>query len=755
VSAWMLRVRSYSLCVAVRNSVKAAVFVMLIACGSSVALAEQTSVLAEFSEAFIPPELIAGADSVGAIETTVPVMPVYKGTEKVGYAFVTSDFVNTNGISGRPIDILVAVDMLGVIRSINLLRHTEPMMLIGLPEARFIAALEKNVGLNIVDYVVSEGAEHKVDAVSGATVTVMVMDDTILNSTIMVARSQGLGGLGPQKKQQGPAYEINPTIDVTKGFQALVDEGAVRKLSLTVAAVNEAFEVDGDPLAIAKPEPGPGEDNFIELYAAVVSIPSIGRSLLGEVEYKNLMERIEPGEQAILLAGDGRYSLKGSEYERSGIFDRFQIIQNDKSFRFDGSGHKNLPKVAAAGAPDLKDVDLFRTPAELGFDPAAPWQLELLVGRPTGPTSKAFTTFDLSYSAPKAYLQIVVPTLSELLSFEDPTLWQKFWLQRTSEISILLIALVGLAGIFFFQDWLAKRPKILDGVRVGYLIFTLFGLGLYAKSQLSVVNILAAINAMTTGFDWEFFLMSPLIFILWGAVLIGLLFWGRGLFCGWLCPFGALQELMNRCAKLLKVPQLKVPWGLHERLWTLKYVIFLVLFGFSFFSLAWAARLAEIEPFKTVIILQFARDWPFVLFAAAVLLPGLFIERFYCRYLCSLGAALAIPGRLRMFDWLKRYEDCGSPCQRCSNECMVQAIDPVGRINVNECQYCLHCQAVYYNAHQCPVMIQKRLRHERRDVRSSVHTGADLGADLGVEVADLMVKKAEQAEDGLAPDKSE
>ena len=67
-----------------------------------------------------------------------------------------------------------------------------------------------------------------------------------------------------------------------------------------------------------------------------------------------------------------------------------------------------------------------------------------------------------------------------------------------------------------------------------------------------------------------------------------------------------------------------------------------------------------------------------------------------------------------MFAWLKRYKECGSPCQRCGNECMVQAIHPEGDINVNECLYCLHCQVVYTDDHACPVMIQKRLKQERR-----------------------------------------
>jgi NosR/NirI family nitrous oxide reductase transcriptional regulator len=208
--------------------------------------------------------------------------------------------------------------------------------------------------------------------------------------------------------------------------------------------------------------------------------------------------------------------------------------------------------------------------------------------------------------------------------------------------------------------------------------------------------------------------MDPLLFILWCSIAAALLFWGRGPFCGWLCPFGALQELTNKVARRLKVPQITVPWAVHERLWPLKYVIFLGLFGVSIYSLALGERLSEVEPFKTAIVLRFLRDWPFVVFALALVGAGLFIERFFCRYLCPLGGALAIPGRLRMFDWLKRYRECGNPCQRCAKECPVQAIRPEGQINVNECIYCMHCQLLYWDDHKCPVMIQKRLKREKR-----------------------------------------
>ena len=94
---------------------------------------------------------------------------------------------------------------------------------------------------------------------------------------------------------------------------------------------------------------------------------------------------------------------------------------------------------------------------------------------------------------------------------------------------------------------LARAPaRLYDRVRLGFLVFTLVWLGWYAQAQLSVVNVLAFVNALRTDFRWDYFLMAPLIFILWFATAASMLFWNRGAFCGWLCPFGALQELLNR-----------------------------------------------------------------------------------------------------------------------------------------------------------------------------------------------------------------
>ena len=693
-----------------------------------------------------------GADRIAGTEGDPPVAPVFSAGEQIGFVFLTSDCVNTTGYSGKPIHQLVAIDLAGVIRKVLLVEHHEPIVLIGIPEKRIVAVLDGYNGLDIGALVHGEIGDHNVDVVTGATVTVMVMDDNILRSAIKVARTHRLGGLQPKPEDTGPRAVINAEAaeGEVEDWQALLSDGSVHQLALTLEQVNAAFAASGDPLATKQPEEGAADESFIELYAGVVSIAAIGRSLLGEGEYRNLMQRLEPGQQAILLAGNGRYSFKGSGYVRGGLFDRFQILQGDASIRFHDYQHKRLRQIAAEGAPELKDVDLFLVPADQAFDPALPWQLELLVGRATGATEKAFLTFDLAYSPPEKYLSYIEPEKPAgegLLSWlgadaADAPVWKKMWVTKLPEVAILLLALGVLTVIFFFQDWLVKRPLLTDRVRIGFLLFTLFGIGWYMNAQLSVVNILAVFNALISGFDWSYFLMEPLIFILWGSVAVALLFWARGPYCGWLCPFGALQELLNRVAKLVRIPQLTLPWGLHERLWPLKYLIFLVLFGFSLHSLDWAERLAEIEPFKTAIILKFVRDWPFVLFAVAVLVPGLFIERFYCRYLCPLGAALAIPGRLRMFEWLKRYKQCGSPCQICRNECMVQAIHPEGKINVNECLYCLHCQVVYSDEHACPVLIQKRLKHERA---ASMSTGGE--SEVARKVAEI--KKQAKANTGV------
>ncbi|MGH6961639.1 MAG: 4Fe-4S binding protein, partial [Dongiaceae bacterium] len=668
--------------------------------------------LAEFLGKIKPAELVDGADRFGAPEGTPPLVPVFQGDRLLGFAYLNSDVVDATGYSGKPIHILVALDLAGKLIDAKLMEHHEPIVLVGIPEEKIRAVIDHFRGTDIRAIAAGSAEISMPDIVSGATVTVLVIGDSIVRSALKVVQARGLGQ--PAAAAAGTASVVT-TVDLGKSdivdLQTLVGDGSVRRLHLSVADINGAYGRSGNAEAINRPEKGPPDATFIDLYAAPATIPTIGRSLLGEAAYAQMMQGLQPGEQAIIVMGDGRYSFKGSGFVRGGIFDRIELVQGLESVRFHDKNHTRIGDLAAAGAPRFKEIGLFVIPPGARFDPAQPWQLQLLVQRAVGALKKAFLVFDLRYLPPDKYLKreqsaVVVaetlrtaaasesadapgasgemqtaPSLTAATAPEAP-LWQRIWKSRWPDVAILCVVIGALTVIFFFQDWFMRRPRLFVPLRLGFLAFVLVWLGWLVHAQPSVVNVLTYVNALMTGFKWDYFLMNPLLFILWAGTTAALLFWGRGPFCGWLCPFGALQELANKAARRLKVPQITVPWGLHERLWPIKYIIFLGLFGVSLYSLALGEQLSEVEPFKTAIVLRFVRAWPFVAFAGALLFAGLFIERFFCRYLCPLGAALAIPGRLRMFDWLKRYRECGSPCQRCAGECPVQAIRPEGQINV-------------------------------------------------------------------------
>src|SRR5690606_38362928 len=166
-----------------------------------------------------------------------------------------------------------------------------------------------------------------------------------------------------------------------RGWEELVGDGSVRRLSLSVGDVNEAFEQTGDAEAAARPERGEPDETFIDLYAALATIPTVGRSLLGDAAYEQMLRQLEPGQHAIVVMGEGRYSFKGSGYVRGGIFDRIELIQDLDTVRFRDRAHTRLGNVAAEGAPGFSEVSLFRIPADYPFDPTEPWTLQLLVQR--------------------------------------------------------------------------------------------------------------------------------------------------------------------------------------------------------------------------------------------------------------------------------------------------------------------------------------------------------------------------------------
>src|SRR5690606_25102907 len=247
---------------------------------------------------------------------------------------------------------------------------------------------------------------------------------------------------------------------------------------------NRAFEASGNEAAARRPERGEPGDPFIDLYVALVSHPAIGRSLLGDEEFANVRQMLAPGQHAVLVAGGGRYSFKGSGYVRGGIFDRIELVQRAETIRFRDRQHRRVGTIVAPGAPALKEIGVFAIPEGAEFDPVAPWELQLLVQRAIGALDKAFVSFPLPYELPAQYTKPVasppapavgagaavgtpavpaaagaaapaLPADAGATAFDEleaVPLWQRIWESKTAPIAVLALMLAALTIIFFFQN---------------------------------------------------------------------------------------------------------------------------------------------------------------------------------------------------------------------------------------------------------------------------------------------------------------
>lgn len=658
-------------------------------------------------------EIFPQATKVSEKEGDPLIWTIYQDAAIIGYAFETNDVEKIPAYSGEPVNMLVAISPKGVYIGAKVLEHHEPIILAGIPEKKLWDFTEQYAQLDVRDRLKVGGNEQAnvihLDGLSGATVTVMVMNVAITKSATKVA--QALGIIDKSQEIIQPMASVLPQVFEKANWQTLVGDGSIRKLYLDRNAVDEAFMgTAAEKIEQASLEQK--QDMYADIYYAQADIPTIGRNLLGDSEYEWLMNTLKEGEHAIMLLGNG-YSYKGSGYVRGGIFDRIQILQNNEAFAFRDLDHNRVTDLFIDGAPHFKEMSLFIVRKHQVFNPGIDWQLELLVRRQTGAVDSVFTSFKGSYHGLEKYLDrppIIIPE-------PELTLTEQVWKDKQIEVVVLSILMLLLLASLFFQDILVRHPTFMHNFRHCFLVVTVVFIGWQWGGQLSIVNVFTFLQALMSDFSWDLFLLDPVIFILWGAAAVTMLLWGRAVYCGWLCPFGALQELMNVFARYIKIPQFELPWAVHERLWAIKYLILLALFGLSLDSLALAERFADIEPFKTTFLLKFDREWPFVAYAVVLLLINIVNRKFFCRYLCPLGAALSTSNSVRLFSWLRRRPECGSPCKTCAVECEIQAINPDGEINMRECHYCLDCQVTYFNDEKCPPLKKLKYKKSKRRVQ--------------------------------------
>jgi transcriptional regulator of nitric oxide reductase len=697
----------------------------------------------------LTPEVMAvvfpgGAERLGPEEGSPPAIAVYQGSQVAAYVFSTLDIIAAPGYSTTPFDVIAGVDLAGRITGAKVVFHNEPYIVHDAQRQRLLDTfLAREAGRPL------RGGANVLppDFVAGATISTRAMRAAVSITAGLVLRPRLARPPAAVAASGVPAQAPAPALDVEsfsrKSWDALLAAGAVVRRRVTSGDVTAALAAAGAPDAQLDVPVGKSDRLYIEFATALFTPAAIGGNLVGMINFEDFKRKMPSDAQGIFVTSNGPYNFLGTRYFQSSDrrFDRLRVVQDGKTFQFRQDDYQWVNPFGE-GIRGQEDAGLFALPADSGFDPLKPWRLELLVnGEAIGPGATPVTVaFGLDYNVPDlqaltaspppqagegrvgetgaaggtdagaqrpaAPEASLAPALVEALDESPVPAWVEAWHDARLNVAILAVLLSVLTLIFAFQAKLARSRLAHRLVRNGFLAVVLVWLGWTAGVQLSIVNVMNYVMAPFSHFDIGFYLAEPLMLIIAGYTLLSVVLIGRGVFCGWLCPFGALQELLGQLSRALRVPQWNPPAALEERLWWGKYIAAAVVLVLVMTQIDPSGATLEIEPFKTAITSKFTRAWPYVTYAVALLAIGLFSERAYCRFLCPLGGVLAFLDRLHLLNLLKRRPECGNPCHLCERSCPVRAIEKTGKIITAECFLCLDCQVEYYDDKRCPPLVQ-------------------------------------------------
>jgi len=221
-----------------------------------------------------------------------------------------------------------------------------------------------------------------------------------------------------------------------------------------------------------------------------------------------------------------------------------------------------------------------------------------------------------------------------------------------------------------------------------------------------------------------FFQLDPLVAIgtiLAGHSLYGPLLWslltvvltiifGR-FFCGWVCPLGSLHHFVGNLGKYSKSAKERIELNRYHKAQRIKYYILIFfLFMAAFPSIAASLQVGLLDPISLIsrsfnlVLLPIADraayitsvagrfyEGGWVIFGAFIIfvLLNLIIPRFYCRFICPLGALFGLISRFALWRIGKNDNECVS-CKLCEKDCE-GGCEPAGSIRISECVLCFNC----------------------------------------------------------------
>ena len=374
-------------------------------------------------------------------------------------------------------------------------------------------------------------------------------------------------------------------------------------------------------------------------------------------------------------------------------------VSTDGSVDVSAGGTAAVPVPATTTDPaSAESADGVGAPGAVTAEPVtSELAVEPVAGAPTDGSAAPLEltvpegVLDLSVDPSEVAAAQGVPGLdfSNFEDFEDETALSQLLLETRWAPVVRLFLLLGLVLYAFFS----KSGRV-GAVTLGA---TFVYLGFIDGGFLSVSHITSGIIVGP-----GVYLRDMALLIMIAFTVVTTLLWGR-VFCGFLCPFGALQDFITRI-----VPrrfQRAVPQRIHDRAIYLKYGILLLIVGLAALP-AQIAVYQYFEPFGTVFYRSTA---PLLLsIAGGFLVASAVVPRFYCRYACPLGAALGVASLLSTFR-IRRVEQC-EPCKVCEIACPTGAIRGP-EIDFKECVRCNVCETkLLTKAGVC--------RHDMDDVRS-------------------------------------
>ncbi|MCY6483047.1 4Fe-4S binding protein [Clostridium aestuarii] len=214
--------------------------------------------------------------------------------------------------------------------------------------------------------------------------------------------------------------------------------------------------------------------------------------------------------------------------------------------------------------------------------------------------------------------------------------------------------------------------------------------------------------------------VEPSSLILLIAIIVLTILIGRA-FCGYLCPLGTIQSIINKIAKKLNIKQIKVNENLDKILRYAKYAVLLLVLYTTY--KAGELIIKPYDPWATFMHLGNGSEIfeefliGFVLLITIVI-SSAFIERAWCKYFCPLGATLAILSPLRIFKIKRNSTSCIS-CTACTKNC------PMG-LNIHSCEAVSSMECISCNECTTSCPVPKTLEMKKWNFKLSVNKTASL-----------------------------